>query len=337
MTSSTFNLRHQTILANPKFLSCLFLCVAGLALAACGPAAASPAVSQPLVAGTASPTPFDFASAEPAATETPEPTLEPTPDYTPTPDIRPLPVAWRTWPVVPTLSPWLVEVYESGLAGGNDPHRFTKAGDCQNIPEAFLGFYDIQGRYYFASGEEYLQETVDFYAGSWGHDGLAVDGGYNFPAIFTPLRADPQLCGPNENPLACEIRTYQPAFIIISMEFVYEGRTSQNYEEYLRQAVDYALEQNVIPILMTKADNVEGNHAINAATAQVAYDYDIPLINWWRAAQPLEGHGIDWARDAGGQPEGFHITAEAWTARSYWALVTLDAIRHGLEEQRAGS
>jgi len=313
----------------------LLICLCACLLAACSSAPVSPVPSQQPASPTSSATPFDVASAEPDATL--EPTETPTPDYTPTPDTRPLPKAWRGWPIVPTLSPWLVEVYERGLAAGNDPHRFTKAGDCQNIPEAFLGFYDIKGRYYFTSSDEYLQETVDYFAGSWSHDGLAVDGGYNFPAIFTPLRADPALCDPNENPLACEIRTYQPAFIIISMEFVYEGRTSENYEEYLRQAVDYALDHQVIPILMTKADNVEGNHAINEATTQVAYDYDIPLINWWRAAQPLEGHGIDWERDKGGQPEGFHITAEAWSARSYWALVTLDAIRQSLEVHGAGS
>jgi hypothetical protein len=114
------------------------------------------------------------------------------------------------------------------------------------------------------------------------------------------------------------------------MEFVYEGRTAENYAQYLRDAVDYALSQNVIPILMTKADNVEGGHLINLATAQVAYDYDLPLINWWRAAQPLPNHGLDEDRDAGKQPPNFHISYEAWSERSYITLETLDSFRRVL-------
>jgi hypothetical protein len=265
-----------------------------------------------------------------ADTSTPLPTATSTPDYTPTPDLRPLPADWRNWPIVPVPSPWLAEVYAAGIAAGNDPHHFSVAGDCQNIPNAFMGLYDDPERYAFAEQEEYLTETIAYFAGSFSRDGLAVDGGFNFPAIFTPLRADPTQCDNGEDPLACEIRTWKPSFIIISMEFVYEGRTADNYEQYLRQAVDYALAHHVIPILATKADNVEGGHAINQVTAEVAYEYDIPLFNWWRAAQPLPDHGIDLARDANTVPPNFHITYEAWSVRSYAGLRTLDALRQAL-------
>lgn len=286
---------------------------------ACG--AGSP--NSPLVAGENPETPTAEALTAPTPTEVP-PTLQPTPDYTPTPDTRPLPEDWRSWPIVPALSPWLADVYAAGQAAGHDPHRFSVAGDCQNIPNAFMGLYDNLERVSFAEEEDYLYDTVEYFSGSWSRDGLAVDGGFNFPAVFTALRADPELCDAGESPLACEFRTYNPSFVFISMEFVYEGRTAANYEDYLRQAVDYALAQNVIPILLTKADNVEGGHTINLATARVAYDYDIPLINWWRAAQPLENHGLDLDRDAGKQPPNFHISYDAWGVRSYWALRTLD-------------
>jgi len=297
----------------------------------CGPGS-SQAEASPTQEASSTPEPVT----QQIPAETPFPAEPVGPSPTPTADTRLLPKEWRTWPIVPALSPWLAEVYERGLTQGNDPTHFAKAGDCQNIPAAFLGFYDIPGRYRLDADETYLQETIDYYAGSWDRDGVALDGGFNFPAIFTPLRADPELCEQGEDPLACEIRTYKPAFIIISMEFVYEGRTSQNYEEYLRQAVDYALSKNVIPIVITKADNVEGNHSINLATAQVAYNYDIPLINWWRAAQSLRGRGINWARDEGRRPEGFHITYEAWSVRSYFALKSLDTLRRALIEFGVG-
>ena len=91
--------------------------------------------------------------------QTAEPTAAATAELSPTPDARPLPKDWRNWPIVPALSPWLQDVYEVGIEQGNDPSHFSKAGDCQNIPEAFLGFYDVRGRYSFAEDEEYLQAT----------------------------------------------------------------------------------------------------------------------------------------------------------------------------------
>ncbi|HRN51248.1 MAG TPA: hypothetical protein PLC52_09795 [Anaerolineales bacterium] len=269
-----------------------------------------------------------------ATAQPPEPATStpaaPTPQYTATPDTRPLPADWRSWPIIPEPSEWLGQVYAAGLAQGSNPQHFSVAGDCQNIPEAFMGVYDIPERFSFPTNDQYLLETVSHFTGSFNRDGLAVDGGYNFPAIFTPLRADPAECENGEDPLACEIRTWQPSFIFISMEFVYEGRTAENYEQYLRQAVDYALQHNVIPILLTKADNVEGGHAINEATARVAYEYDIPLVNWWRAAQPLPNHGLDLDRDKGLRPPDFHITYEAWSVRSYVGLKTLDTLRQSL-------
>ena len=303
-------------------------------MSSCSPATSSLDTGEPAEAVTASHTPFQRVVAQPSDTTepTPQPSVTPSPDFSPTPDTRPLSSDWRNWPTIPTLSPWLEEVYQRGLDQGSDPHRFSVAGDCQNIPEAFMGLYDNKERVVFGANEQYLWETVDYFGGSWSRNGLAVDGGFNFPAVFSPLRADPATCGANEDPLSCEIRTYKPAFMFISMEFVYPGRTSENYEVNLRQAIQYVLEHNVIPIVLTKADNVEGNHAINEATARVAYDYDIPLINWWRAAQSLDGHGIDWERDANTVPQGFHITEEqGWSTRSYLGLKTLDEFLRSLD------
>lgn len=331
MNSSPRNHNSQTLMFAALVLAtCLF----GLLLAGCSASAVNTSTTiVPRVESTHEAPPA--VATEPVSTAAPS--LTPTSNYTPTPDTRPLPEDWHAWPIIPTLSPWLVDIYEEGLAQGNDPHHFSVAGDCQNIPQAFMGLYDNQDRVSFAEDEQYLRETVEYFSGSWSRDGLAVDGGFNFPAVFSPLRADAEICDPNEDPLACEIRTHKPAFIFISMEFVYVGRTAENYDVYLRQAVDYALEQKVIPILLTKADNVEGGHVINSATALVAYDYDIPLINWWLAAQPLEGHGIDWDRDANAQPQGFHITEEqGWSTRSYLGIKTLDTFLRTLQEQGAG-
>ena len=214
-------------------------------------------------------------------TETASPTETYTPEPSPTPDTRPLPEDWVQWPVIPTLSPTMVEVYLHGIEMGNDPHHFSKAGDCQNVPGMFLGLFDIPDFYTLSASQAHMQETIDFYAGSWGRDSIAVKGGFTFPALFSPLRADPTQCGPGETPLECEIRIWDPTFLIISMELPFSGRTPESYEEYLTQVVEYALDHGIVPILTTKADNIEQDYSINQSIARVAYAYDVPMINFW--------------------------------------------------------
>ncbi len=256
----------------------------------------------------------------PVATETYIST--PTAVYTPTPDLRPLPEQWQTWPIIPSLSQRMKEVYLEGIIEGNDPSKFAKAGDCQSVPVAFLGRYDNPNRLNFNENYEHLYETIDNFAGSFERESPAVNGGFNLPAIFSPLRSDPNICSPSENPLECELRIQNPSFVFIRFEIWYKSRTAENYEAYLRDAIEYTLSQNVVPILATKADNIEGNHSINLTTAQVAHDYDIPLFNFWRAVQPLPDHGIDWECDS----TGFHIIYKAWSTLSFTGLQTIDSL-----------
>ena len=260
---------------------------------------------------------------------TPEPTPVTIPSPPPPAEGQLTPHQWRSWPEIPSLHPWLYEVYRIGQALGNDNNAFSKVGDCQNIPAAFLGIYDTEDRYFLSDNAVYMQETIDRFGGSWGRNNISLDGGFNFPAIFSPLRADPEICLPGENPLACELRVQKPIFVIISLEFVYAGRTADNYENYLRDTVDYVLSQGVIPILATKADNVEGDHSLNLATAQVAYDYSLPLWNFWALAQTLPDKGINWERD----DTGFYITYDAWSERSFSALTVIDALWRQLVDE----
>lgn len=255
------------------------------------------------------------------ASMTLEPTQTSTPAPTPTEDNRPTPDQWRLWPVIPALSPAMVEVYLHGLEMGNNPHRFSKAGDCQNVPGMYLDIFDTPGSYFLRSSESYLQETIDHFAGSYVRDSIAVKGGFTFPALFSPLRADPTQCGPGETPLECEIRIWDPTFLIISMELPFTGRTPESYEAYLVQVVEYALSRGIVPILTTKVDNIEGDFSINQAIARVAYEYDVPMMNYWLSVQGLPNRGID-AEDT--LFPGFHTTVAARSVRDYDTLRTLD-------------
>jgi hypothetical protein len=256
------------------------------------------------------------ATAEPSPTPTPKPTPSPTPDTRLKPD------EWQSWPVVPEATGRAREIYQAGLSMGNDPHHFSKVGDCQSIQEAFMGFFDIPTRYSLDKDMAHLKVTIDQFAGSFLRDGMAVHGGFTAASPLSPMLANPDTCQPGETPLECEFRVHKPVIVFIRMEVWWDGRTEETYETYMRRIIDYAIEKGAVPILATKADNVEGDHHINLTTARLAYEYDLPLWNFWRAAQQLPNRGL---RDS------FHISYDAWNELSYTGLETLDAIWHGVQ------
>jgi hypothetical protein len=185
-------------------------------------------------------------------------------------------------PAVPTgVSGPMREVYQRGLEMGNDPKRFSVIGDCQNVSSYFLSVFDKPSE--FALGEEYayLQPTIDYYQGSYSRQSLAVKGGFNVAAILSPLRADPKLCNKNESPLDCELRTWKPSVVFVSMETWWSEKPADVYDKHMRHVIERILEKGAVPIIATKADNLEGDHSINATIAQIAYD--IPLWNYWAA------------------------------------------------------
>ncbi len=226
------------------------------------------------------------------------------------------------------------EVYARGAALGNDPSAFSKVGDCQNVDAYFLSHFDSPNEYDLGPFSV-LQSTVDNFAGSWGRDSAAVEAGYTVASALSPMWADPALCESGETPLACEDRLHNPSIVIISMETW--NRTGKQpvseYEQYLGDVVEYWLDQGVIPILGTKADNLEGDHAINAAIARVAEQYEVPLWNFWLAAQSLPGNGFDPAWS-----DGFHLLwarsfynnsdrlRDGWPVRNLTALLAIDAV-----------
>ena len=120
------------------------------------------------------------------------------------------------------------------------------------------------------------------------------------------------------------------------METWWYDRPADTYAGYLRQIVEYSLAEGVVPIIATKADNLEGDHGINAAIVAVAQEYDAPLWNFWAAVQPLPGHGLT--------EDGFHLTQGrtlfddpaslqgAWAVRNLTALQALDTVWRGVSE-----
>ena len=245
---------------------------------------------------------------------------------TATQDTRLPPEKWRQWPVTPSVTDRAVEIYRQGLKMGNNPHAFSKIGDCQSVKSAFMGLFDLPGRYDLGS-KQYLQETIDNFAGYFNTDGQAVRGSFSPASVLSPLWANPDVCNKNESPLECELRLTQPSIVFIIFEFWWNGRTPETYEKNMRQVIEIVIAHGAAPILATKADNMEGDHSINLVTARLAYEYNLPLWNFWLAVQPLPYHGLDPVRN-----DGFHLSVEGWNVRSFGGLMTLDSIWRGVRD-----
>ncbi|MGD0750744.1 MAG: hypothetical protein ABSA23_04980 [Anaerolineales bacterium] len=231
------------------------------------------------------------------------------------------PEDWRDWPIVPTVTARAIEIYRNGQTMGLDPHAFSKVGDCQSVKAAFMGYFDIPDRYSLGSHYAYLQQTINNFAGHFNTDGQAVRGGFNAAAVLSPLWADPKACLAGEDPLDCELRITKPIIVIVSLEVWWNGRTPQAYEALMRRILDTIIAHGAVPILATKADNVEGDNSLNLTTAKLASEYDLPLWNFWAAVQPLPAHGMDTKRN-----DGFHISTDAWSTRSFTGLEALDSV-----------
>lgn len=302
-----------------------------------GLTACSPAISSPLPAWTIAPT-------NSLASSTPVPaarTLIPLPAETlpaPSPDAVPTSTlgldAWMFEPVVPTFSDTAIEIYQRGLIMGRDPRRFSKAGDCESTTGWYLSDFDRNPPTYRLGNYEYLKGAIAYYSGSYGRESLAVRRGANTASLLTTLWADPAQCQPGESMLACEYRVHNPSIVLIAI-----GSNDvvgiDNFEAQMRRIIEYTISEGIVPILSTKADNAEGGHRLNVIIGDLAYEYDIPLWNFWWAVQPLPNHGLD--------TDGYHLTFAsnnfddpehmqmAWPWRNLTALQTLDAARQALE------
>ncbi|HEX7598537.1 MAG TPA: hypothetical protein VF518_10010, partial [Polyangia bacterium] len=126
----------------------------------------------------------------------------------------------------------------------------------------------------------------------------------------------------------------RPSFVLIMLG-TNDVPHKASFEHNLRQVIQFSLDQDVLPVLVTKADNLEGDNSINATIASLAQEYGLPLWNFWRAVQSLPGQGL--------VEDGAHLTfatnffddpekmKSAWPWRNLTALQVLDAVLKGVQ------
>jgi hypothetical protein len=269
-------------------------------------------------------TQIDVRDSVPSSTPTPfaadRRTPTPTAYRTPTVDTRPDPRDWRNWSITPTVSARALEIYQNGISIGSDPRAFSIIGDCQSEPPVFLGIY-ATNRYILREEEKYLEETIAYFAGHFNREHVTVKNGLSVASVFSPLWSPKEICMDGETPIACEFRLNRPSIVFVNLGTNWKNGDGYSHEIRLKEIVDFVIEHGALPILSTKGDNQEGDQSINFTTVRLAYEYDIPLWNFWAAIQYLPNHGIDQDRK-----DANYLTVDAWNERSYTGLRVLDSV-----------
>ena len=244
--------------------------------------------------------------------------------------------SWQSWPVIPTVSETMQELYRRGQETGNNPRAFSKIGDGEISAEWFFTAFDLGEDHYDLGPYQNLTPVIEHFAGSFERIGMAARRGFNTQRILDASEGDPNFCVSGESPLTCELSLHRPAFVILSLGTNQVWKPDE-FETGMRQILAILLSQNVVPILSTKGDNLEGDHRINRTIACLAQEYDVPLWNFWSAIQPLPNHGL--------QPDLEHLTygitdfddehaiQTAWTVRNLTARQVLDAVWRGVTTQ----
>ncbi|MCD4752237.1 MAG: hypothetical protein K8R40_04130 [Anaerolineaceae bacterium] len=229
---------------------------------------------------------------------------------------------WQEWPILPIVSKEMMDVYQLGLEMGTDPNTFSVFGDCQSLPEYYMGGYEtgetkLDGEYH------YLQSTIERFEGSFNRESVTIKKGTTVAAILWEgwIDADTSICEYGETPLECEVRVHNPSIVMINLGTHWEVRN----EIYLRKILEELISRGIVPIISTKADTREGEAWINAELVQAASEYHVPVWNFWLAVQLLENHGMK-------PDDRTYLTEEGLETQRLLSLQSLDSVFRQLNE-----
>jgi hypothetical protein len=217
-------------------------------------------------------------------------------------DLDQLEAALQALPVLPDITHHVYTIYANGQQLGNRVHVFAKVGDSLTAVEPFLwGFGTGQ---YNLGAYGYLQATIDFFNTPLNNKGetsfnianMSAQSGFTSGAVLDATWSDPRQCPNQLSPLQCEFALIRPSVAIIM--FGSEDMQISDiatFEYYMQQIVQQTIDKGVIPVLNT----FPGNHnfrweeslKFNTVIVNIARKYDVPVINLWRATQPLPNWG----------------------------------------------
>lgn len=191
----------------------------------------------------------------------------------------------------------VASIYAAGQALGRNPRAFSKLGDSIIENPHFLARFD--GGPYNLGNYTYLQPVIDYYAGSFSRQGVAVRRGLHSWSVFDPMFATGG-CQPGESMIACEFRLHNPSILFVRLGTNDVG-VPESFDRNMRQLVEFCISSGVIPVLGTKADRFrDPADTNNGLIRQIAADYRVPLWDFDLAAQTIPNHGL--------ASDGVHLT-----------------------------
>lgn len=200
----------------------------------------------------------------------------------------PLSDEWKNRPVLPEPAESIREIYQRGITLGNDPNAFSIFGDCQSRPEEFFGVFETDPLLTESLPDE-MRETVEHFNGSFNRESPTSQDGTTPGALLWDQWHRGQFgCTFAETPVDCELRIHHPSFVIIQIGTHFESRNT----EYLRKVITQLIDNGVVPILATKADNRELDDRVNRDMALLADEFNLPLWNFWAALSDLPDRGL---------------------------------------------
>ncbi|MBN1564912.1 MAG: SGNH/GDSL hydrolase family protein [Anaerolineae bacterium] len=245
----------------------------------------------------------------------------------------------NSYPIVAAPTSRAYSIYAAGVARGNNPHVVAKVGDCGTDHPWFL--YPFYHGNYSLGGYGYLQGAISQFGESFTYSSQAACAGFVASAVIDPQWANPGFCNPGESALQCEYRLHKPSVALIMFGLTdLQRRTPEQFYSDLRVVVDQTADAGVIPILSTFPRHLalpEQSILFNQIVIKVALDTNVPLMNFWRALEPLPSHGV--------AADGTHMTGYAsggagflteqnlqhgFTMRNLVTLQSLDAIWRGV-------
>ncbi len=250
-------------------------------------------------------------------------TVLPTSPALDAPPVRTVAAGPLEYPYLSDISPRVYQIFQLGQARGNRPNAFSVIGDSNSQHPAFLKPFDW-GNYNLGS-YGYLQSTVDFFRGSFANDSPAAAGGFNTIKVLDPAHA-PAYCN-GQSPLECEYNRTRPSVALILLG-TGDQHNWQTFEANYRRIIEISINMGVIPVLITKADDLESrdNSApygfINGKIAQLAAEYQVPLLNLRQVVQRLPNGGTT--------GDGFHYNYPG-DNRSAW--FTPDYLQYGYNQR----
>ena len=231
---------------------------------------------------------------------------------------------------------------QQAMKSSRDLRMFSIVGDSnstwlRNVGRIAAGVfeYDKHG---------YLRSMVTRFDPAIARVSVAVRGGIGATNMFDPVIAKQQSpdCRDGEGMFACELRQSRASIVFIQLgtgdKFAW-----REFDANMRRMIDHALANNVLPVLVTKADDLEsiqggaGFNFINDTIRKLAAEYKLPLIDFYAASRtlptipnpelpkrPFTQYGL---QDEWGYY--FHLTDEGRSLRVITTLMMLDAITRG--------